>query len=106
MVRHYFDTDHAATAAATCTAAAKAATITAAATSPSAFKAPASSTAHAAVVSKGLLSDGSPAVQRMRGMFVDDVLTPAELECMCAEHEDVNGLLEALESRLVGGQRS
>ncbi len=38
--------------------------------------------------------------RRLAEVFVDDVLSPAQVESMCAEHEAEEGMIEALAARI------
>ena len=37
---------------------------------------------------------------RLAAIFVDDVLSPAQVESMCAEHEEMDDMIDALAARL------
>lgn len=88
MVRHYFEVDHSAAAAATSKIGAAAAAAR-----------PADAQGSADTAAAAAAGDTSDLAHQLRAVWVDDVMTPAELECMCAEHEGIATLLEAVQVR-------
>lgn len=46
----------------------------------------------------GALAPGGPEAARFERVWADGAVSPASLEAMCAEHDDVSGLLDALEA--------
>ena len=60
--------------------------------------------AQAAAMVRHYFTSGAPlpvAVEaRLSAAFVDDVLSPAQVESMCAEHEDMDEMVDALVARL------
>lgn len=44
------------------------------------------------------------AERRLRAVWVDDAVSPAELEAMCAEYDTVDELVGALGERLISGR--